>query len=815
MLKNYIKIAFRSLLKYRLYSTINVLGLAIALGACMLMFLFVKDEMSFDSFHENADNIYRVHINEHYESRDIPNTVGPYVLGPTIEASIPEVEGMTRINRISNQVKEGEFFDQEAIHMVEPDFFQIFDFPVIKGEKNNPLSDLKQVVITREIAEKYFGDQNPVGEPLSLLFDSEYEDFLVTAVLENPPTNSSLQFGMLIPLENIYSRVSERARNNWYSVSVETYVTLKNGTDPKFTEEKFPGMMKQALGDDYEEGAYEVGLQPLTDIHLNAEMPQGMVPVSDWRYSYILGGIALLILIVACINFMTLAVGRSIQRAREVGIRKVVGARRRQLMAQFWSEAIIVSFISALFGVLIAEIAMPLFNQLSGKELTIEFSLVNIIGVILLAIIVGLISGAYPAAILSGFAPIRVLKGVQKHGRGRKWVMQTLVGAQFVLSIVLIASTFIMRDQVYFLQNKNLGYDKEHVMVVQYQPAPRPGFGISAMFEEGREKAGILKNELSRNAEIIDLTVSMHTFGEAGWMQVGYNDEEGAFRSFQVNAIDYEYLQAMGMKVIVGRDFDRKNSLDRNSGVIVNQAMLDRFNIENPISSTLPKPFNHYQIVGVVNNFHFASLRDEISPLAMVVNPLNMLQSAPDISFGSSPNPKISVRFKTSDLPGLITKVENTWKEVVPEQTFAFQFLDETLQQQYTQENRLRSILTASSVLAILIACMGLFGIVALNVSNRTKEISVRKVLGASTENIVFMLVSSFTKLTLIAFAIAIPVSWILMDDWLSDFSYRITIGPKVFLLTGGTILLLTWITVSYQSIRAALADPVDAIKDE
>ncbi|MCB0837506.1 MAG: ABC transporter permease, partial [Bacteroidetes bacterium] len=315
MLKNYLKIAFRSLLKYRLYSTINILGLAVALGTCILILLFIQDELSFDRFHTRADQIYRVHINEHYEGRDIPNTVGPFILGPTIHQSIPEVEHLSRISQVNSQVKKGDFFDQESVMMVEPDFFSMFDFPLLSGNQENPLSDLKTVVITPEIANKYFGDQNPVGQPLSFLLDAQYEDFVVTGVIEPAPANSSIQFDLLIPFENNNNLISDRARNNWYSVFVETYLVLKEGVSPKATEAKFPDMMKQALGDDYQPGGYEVGLQPLTDIHLNAEMPQGMVPVSDWRYTYILGGIALLILVVACINFMTLAVGRSLQRA--------------------------------------------------------------------------------------------------------------------------------------------------------------------------------------------------------------------------------------------------------------------------------------------------------------------------------------------------------------------------------------------------------------------------------------------------------------------------------------------------------------------
>lgn len=816
MLKNYLKIAFRNLKKYKLYSLINIIGLAVGIACCILIMLFVKDEWTYDSFHSNADNIYRAWTWESYEGRTFYNTVTPYVLAPTLDENIPEVEHITRIDGMRELVKQGEFVSEELMQFIEPDFFSIFDFSLKYGKVENVLNDPYKAILTPDMATKYFGVDDPMGQTLSIRIGNEYKDFTVSGVIEKAPSNSSIQYTILLPFSLKKQLTNPRRMQSWFNITPETYVTLKAGTDPASLESKLDDMMKTALGEDYEPGAYKVGFQPILDIHLNTEMPAGAAPVSDPAYSYILAGIALLILIVACINFMTLAVGGSMSRSREVGIRKVVGARRKQLMLQFWSEAIIISTIATILGVFLADICLPFFNQLAGKELILNLGLLSVGLLILLALVVGFISGSYPAAVLSGFAPSLTIKGNSSLGRNKNFVLKSLVAFQFSLSILLIVSTFIMQQQLRFLQNTNLGFDQEQIVVVPYNAAPAPGFGLMQIIDDGKQKGEILRQNLLKSPDIKDFASANHSFGSSGWVSVGYTQkEDGAFRSFFHNGVDYDYISLFDLEILKGRNFSRDNGTDARTGVIVNEAFLKEFEYENAIGEFMPGVFKEFQIIGVVKDFHFASLHTAIEPIVLSLNPMGIYRACEDINFNDSPTPKYFIKLQSDNLQQTIAKVETAWEEVLPGQPFNFTFMDETIQRQYEQEQRLGKILTTAALLAIFIACLGLFGIVALSVAKRTKEIGIRKVLGASVPDIVVLINRDFLLLVGLAMMLAFPIAYFLMNTWLQDFEYRISIGWVSFALAAVISILLAVVTISLQAFKAAQADPIESLRYE
>ena len=817
MLKNYFKIAFRNLIKNKLFSAINLIGLSVGIAVVILIMLFVNDEWSFDSFHAKADNIYRAWVKEHYQGEVFFNTLTPVRLADELQANFPEIEHIARYTNIGELVKQGNFSDQEVIFLADADFLNIFDFPLIEGNKEEVLNALNQIVITPEMAKKYFGESRAVGKTLAVMVSGEWQNFEVTGIISSPPSNSSLQFNMLIPFENAKRFIRERSRQSWTSVNVETYLSLRAGATPESIQPKLQAFMDEQVANIYKAGEYIVGVQPLTDIHLNDEYPAGFAPVSDWRYPYILTAVAVLILLLACINFITLAIGRSVTRAKEVGVRKVAGATRLQLMQQFWSEAILTAFLAIIAGILLAELALPSFNLLASKELNLVYHIPNIAFFVGLVLVIGLAAGIYPALVLSGFSPINVFKGaMSKLGAEKHLVLRSLVGFQFVLSIGLIICTFIMQGQLQFLQNKNLGFNKEQIVILPYSATPSQGRGFGALMQEGAEKANLLKAELARQADVKSVTHSLHTFGTPGWVQLGYTERgSDKFRQFFTNGIDYNFIPTMGIELLEGRNFSEDIGTDREGAVIVNEAYAKAFGLENPVGQNMPEPFQAMQIIGLAKDFNFTSLHNPVDPLVLAVDARPLINTASDWNFGDAPIPKISLQLAAGNIPAILGKVEQAWKKVAPNQAFNISFMDDNIQRQYQAESRLSQILSIATMLAIFIACLGLFGIASLTVAQRTKEIGVRKILGASTSDIVLMLNKRFTFMVIAATIIAAPLAWFFMNQWLADFAYAISINPLTFVLAGLSALIVAWLAVSYQSIRAAVANPVKSLRYE
>ena len=805
MIRNYFKVAMRYLLRNKGYTAINILGLAIGITCCILIMLFVRSEWSYDKFHSKSDRMYRAWVLENYDDQDdIIDIVTPLPLAGALQSSFAEIETTCRVFNLNTLVKIGDQSFSENLRMVDSSFFRMFDFGLVEGSRENPFPTSNAIILTENTAKKYFGKQNPIGKNIELQLANEKVMFSVSGIAKSAPEESSVKYNALISFSNGKFLFSPRAMQAWFSVNPETYVLLRKNADPHQLAKKFPSMVKQNLGENYKEGGYIVNLQPITKIHLDSSLPAGIEPISNPKYSYILLTIGILILLVACINFITLSVGRSATRAMEVGVRKVLGAERQQLIRQFWGEAILLTVISVVIGIILSVLFVNPFNQIINRQLALQFDLVFLGYCFLIIILIGLIAGIYPAIILSGFRPVEILKGKLKLGNKSGLFRKSLITGQFVTSIAMIVCTIVIGGQLDYLRNKDLGYQKEQVVIV---PTNKPRV-------RGAEIGELYRNELLKQPQVAGASVSLMSFSETPWINVGYSDDKEVYRSFQFNAVDPYFLKTMNIQMVEGRDFSADNPADYTSSMIVNEALVKQFGWKNGVGQKLPGRIEQ-QIVGVVKDFNYQSLHTPIQPLAMVVKPDTFFRRINDINFAAPLQPRISVRLKAGNLAANINMLKQVWRKVVPDQEFEYRFLDESIAAQYREEQKTGTIVKLASALSIFIACMGLFGLATLTVVRRTREIGIRKVLGASVSSVVGLLSKEFLVLVIIAALIAFPLGWWAMNKWLEDFAYRIHIEWWVFPLAGIAALLIALLTVSFQAIRAALANPVKSLRTE
>lgn len=808
MLKSYIIIALRNLRKDRVYSFINIFGLAVGIASCLLIMLFVSHERSFDRFHEKSDRIYRAWGKEDYgEGRTFFYTMTPIPLGPTLAESIPEVEAFVRVDPYSNLVGRTPNRFTEQMHFVDPDFFSVFDFKLLHGDSKTALAQPGRVVLTPEIAEKYFPESDPMGAVLPIEIDGNVIEFIVSGVAEPPPAASSIQYDMLLPYENAMAIYSPNAQQSWFNISAETYVLLGAGADVSAVETKLPDMIRTVMGDDYKEDAYIVGLQPITDIHLNQDFPVGIEPTSDPAYSFILGAAALLVLLIASINFVMLSIGQSTRRAREVGLRKVLGAPRRQVMQQFWSEAAVLVMFSVLLGLAAAYVALPAFNDLAGRDLVLDFGGGTAAFLLVIILLIGFAAGSYPALVLSRFQPAAVLKSRLVLAGERGLLRRALVVVQFMLAIFLITGTLFVDEQLRYLQNKNLGFEKDHVVIIPTGVSGERGMPIAERFRE----------EVQAYPDVTATAASAFALDES-WLTAGYEATDGSWRTFNMNWTTPRYLETMGMRMLAGRPFSDDFASD-SAKIIVNEALVRDYGWASPdaaLGKSLPgNDFPEHEIVGVVQDFHFASLREEIAPLVFTLAPNRVLKGVSDVSLGTSPNPKLAVRIQTPDVRTTIALLERSFQKVASGLPFDYYFLDEAVDAQYRDDQRLARIVGAAAVLAIVIACLGIFGLATLSVARRTKEIGVRKTMGASATGIAVLLSKDFLRLVIVGFVLAAPLTYVAVDRWLEDFAYRIDVEIHTFLLAGTLAVLIALATVSYHAVRGAKLNPVESLRYE
>jgi len=799
MLKNYLKSALRNIKKHKGYAFINIFGLAIGMTCCILIVMYITTELSYDRYHKNADRIFRLGFDANVGGSKVIAPISNVPSAPALIQSYPEVLDAVRIRTVSRTsvVYEDRQFYENNILYADNSIFSIFTFPMTIGDPKTALETAYSVVLTEDTAKKYFSDEDPVGKTLTLNNEST---FVITGVMKNVPPNSHFTFDMLCSYETLYDRNRE-IMEEWFNFRDYTYLLLSEGFDYRELENKFPALIEKYMGTTLKALGGEIGffLQPLTSIHLHSNLENEISPNSSITYIYIFAAIALFILCIACINFMNLATARSSTRAKEVGLRKVVGAERKELIRQFLGESLIYSFLSLMIALLLSRLALPFVSSLSGQDLSIAFMSVTwlIPGLIGLALFVGFLAGSYPALFLSAFRPAQVLKGNLKAGSAHSRLRSILVVSQFMISISLIIGTGIILDQIKFMKNKSLGFDKESVLVVEI------------MDRNVRQSLESMKTEIQKVPGVLSVSSTSLVPGQEPSVQPfipeGFTEKQAQL--MEIFWIDHDFVPTLGMEIIKGRNFSQEFRTDSSSAVIINQTAARRYGWENPIGKTIRAPsdeimkWDTYTVVGVVKDFHRTSLHSVIGPQLIGNDPGNF--------------DELIIRISPENSDTTLRLLMEKWKEINPQRPFDFFFLDTLLESQYGAEERLSDIISAFSVFAIFIACLGLFGMASFAAEQRTKEIGIRKVLGASAPGVVALLSKDFLKLIAIANLIAWPLAYFSMHKWLQNFAYKTGIDVWVFLFTGVMAMGIALATVSYQSIKAALLDPVDAIKYE
>jgi putative ABC transport system permease protein len=798
MFKNYLKISLRNMRRFKAYSFINVAGLAVGIACCLLIFLYVRDELNYDLFHEKADRIYRLVDGFDVEgdsSRLIALSSAPFA--PALQREFPLfVEDAVRF--FPGRRRMVEYGDkklyEDGLIFADASLFSVFTVPLSRGDAETALTAPGSLVVSESMAAKYFGRIDPLNQILRI----NDQEFLVTAVMRDIPRNSHFHadmFASLKTLEEIPS-VQERYFRSWARHEFYTYLLLREGTSGKELEKNLPGFIQKHASQEIRStlgGTLFSRLQPLKDIHLRSNLQHEISPTGDIKNVTIFGVIAAFILLIACVNFMNLATARSASRAREVGLRKVVGAVRSQIVKQFLGEALLFTFIALAVSVFLVVLALPSFSQLTEKTFTLrDLMSPGLAGaVFLVLILVGITSGGHPAYYISRYQPASVLRGTERPLPGRSLLRKGLVVFQFGISTALIVSTLVVLGQLDLLRNRKLGFDKDHVVIVPIRD------------DSLRKNHEAVKAELMRNPNIVSATL---TIGVPGGVVAGDAIQlvtEDGKRTLTVKMIytDFDYIETMGMEIVQGRDFSRDMGTDTNEAFIINEAAVRTFQLEDPLNTRFEWGDKQGRVIGVVRDFQFQSLKEEITPLVIHIWTRNTYVFA--------------FRIRSEDTPTTLAYIEDRWKELDPGHPFEYSFLDETFDSIYRSEARLGQIFTSFAVLAICIASLGLFGLALFTAQQRTKEIGIRKVLGASIGGIFLLLSREFALLVLIANLFAWPLSYLLMRRWLQNFAYRISIQPWIFLLSAATAFLIALLIISVQILKAALSDPVNSLRYE
>lgn len=804
MFKNYFIIASRNIARQRLYSAINILGLAVGLACCILISLYVMNEVTYDTFHSNINSLYRIKRINYEPDGSVGNQNWhfPPIMREQLSEYFPEMKLHTRFNTGYGFVHYKNKNFRESIGMADAPIFQIFTFPLISGNPQTALTRDDAIVVTQSTAIRYFAEEDPIGKTLTIACGNTQKDFIVTRVAEDVPQNSTVQFNLLINISNMpFVWEYPPALTTWRSFNTPIFCLLKENTDIRNIEHKFKSFYEQHFSWYTEkqksegfwnrnDNPFAITLQSMKDIHLNPDVSGGSSP----KPLYILLGIALMILVIACINFVNLSIGTSSFRSTEIGIRKVIGAQRRQLIQQFWSESIIMVFLSMIVGIGLAAALLPIFNGLSGSQFVLnDFSRINNLFVFIsLIILAGIGSGCYPAMVMANLSPAKILKGKLKFS-GKRMFSKSLVIFQFSLSIILIISSLILRGQLKYLVNTNVGYEREGLLSINIQRR-----------DDQERFVNLYKNEVVQNSGVLAVSACETVFG-AGFSELNM-ERNGKEINFHYCQVGYDFIKTMGMKILEGRDFSKEIASDAQEAVIVNQAFVKELGFESPIGKTLGNPSRGYpynlKIIGVLENYHFRSLHTEIYPSMLHVYPSNGLQY-------------MVIRISTSNNQETLAFLEKVWQEVRPGENFIYSFLSNAQESLYQNERTWSEIVLYTSLLAIIIACMGVFGLTAISVNNRVKEIGIRKVLGAKITQIINLIIKDFIILVAAANIISWPIVFYIMHKVLENYPYRIDISIHYFLFSGLASSLIAVLTILWLAVKAATANPVDSLRYE
>ena len=811
MLKNYLKIAFRNLTKYKFISFINIFGLTVGLACCLLIGTYILHETSYDRYNKKADRIWRVTRSFNNKEGVVSlhlGAIGP-AFGPYLTNDFPDIQKITRLLAFGNQPMryEEKIFNEKDVFFADNNLFSVFDINFLEGDRQNSLNDPFSVVMTPATARKYFGGLDPIGKVIRL--NNQY-NFKVTGIFEPLPSNSHLHPQILFSFNTLKDSAiygEKQLATSYSNNAFFTYLLLPENYPTRNIEAQFPAFIDRHMPSNKKDPASQPSkytqlyLQHLTDIHLRSHLDEEIEENGDISRVYIFGAIALFILLIACINYMNLSTARSTLRAKEIGIRKVAGAQRQEIIFQFLSESVLVSYLAIVLAIALTWLSLPWINNVTGLQLSIQSLLrpAVVIPILLTPLLVGLLSGLYPALFLSSFQPSKVLKGLFKAGSGTVSFRKVLVVMQFAVSIVLLISTAIVFQQLHYMQNASLGFSKDHVLTMNYND------GLKNTYESFRTR-------LLQDSRIIEASRSSRIPSGRLLDQSGASTESGdSLRPVNADikfvAIDHEFIKTYNIPIVAGRNFSRAYATDSTS-FLLNIAATKTLGFKTP-QEMIGRNFAYGdvkgKIIGIMGDFNFESMHQKIIPMIMI------MPKADQTGFFNN----LSVKIAGNDVNGAIATLEKTWKTYLPEVPFEYSFLDDKFDQLYRSEQKQGSLFTCFAGIAIFIACLGLLGLSAFSISQRIKEIGVRKVLGASTGSIVGLLSRDFLQLVAIAALIAFPIAWFTMHNWLRDFAYRISIQWWVFLVAGALAAAVALITISFQAIRAALANPVKSLRSE
>ena len=787
MFKFYLKTAVRNLYKFKTISSINIIGLSVGMAVCILLMLYVQDELSFDRYHRYSDRIFRILENDQ-----------PYIspqVSEIVSANFPEIESSARIlvrDQCMIQYKEKQFIERQFTY-ADPNLFSIFSFELMKG---NPATVLKRpfsIVISETIAHKYFGNEDPIGKVLRL---ENKHDYTITGVMEEIPHNSHFRYDILATLAGSRQVFGSAWMSNWGWRNFITYLLAKEG----FSQISFGNKVSEFVTEnrDFNEGespsTYSV--QALKDIHLYSGHIENDIQVQgNISYVLIFSGIGILILLIACFNYVNLLTANATTRAKEVGVKKVVGSSRNQLVRQFIGESVLILIIALCFAITLSYLSLPIFNALTGKSLslTMLFSSRMILSIIGILVLTGFLSGFYPAFVLSSFQPVKALKGIESTGYRKLNLGRMLVGGQFTISIILIVCALFMARQLHFLQNEKLGYNQEHIIVTEFHDTEE-----SAKYET-------LKNELLRNIHVTSVTAASRfpsdDLNNWGSLQLPGQTERINLPFVHVN---FDYFRTFGISPILGRMFSSQMETDRDQALILNEAALKMLGLNQDVigsSLQISWPNSNRKIIGIVKDFHFESLYNPILPVAFVISPKQCW--------------KMAIKIRAASLNETLASIKKTWETFYPEWVFEYQFVDERVKQYYESEERTFHLMGYFTILAILVASLGLFGLVSFTIKRRLKEISIRKVLGAPTAKIFTLLAGELLWGILLSNLVAWPIAWYALNQWLKNFAYHTSLSLWIFILSGMSVLTIALLTMSWQTIRAAMTNPIDTINYE
>ena len=806
MVHNYLKIGVRNMLSQRLYSFINIFGLAVGMAATILISLYVQHELSYDKYHEKADRIYRISrewLNQDGESSLHLGHIAP-PFAPLIENDFEGVveQAVRLMSGYGPLMSVGDKqFEEENFFFADADVFKVFSWKFIQGNRETALVEPNTLVLSETVTKRYFNDEDPIGKSLTFNNFGIIQEMKITGVIEDTPDNSHFKYGRLcsfLTYENVVG--TEQLMQRFGSNNFATYVLFPEGVSASQLEAGIPAFTDKHLGQngngDPASTTNKLHLMPLTDIHLHSHLDSEIEANGDIKYVYTYIIIALFILVIACINFMNLSTARSMKRAKEVGVRKVMGAFRSSLIRQFITESVLMALISALLAIGFVALVLPWFNNFAGKELSLVTVDPLFFGGLLLIVVlsVGLLAGSYPAFFLSSFTPVKVLKGAKHSSHKKVNLRSVLVVFQFFISITLIICTLLVYQQLEYTRTKNLGFEKENMIIIDG----------AWRLDEGKQEA--LRQDLASQSSIIDASISNNV--PPGVNNTTIFRKKGEEQDILVSTynVDYNHLPTMKIELLEGRNLSRDFPTD-TAAVLLNEAAVREFGLDDPLSEEIRyfgggEYGSHLdlKVVGVFKDFNFETLRNNIRPLALML---------------TTQGSKISVRTAPGDVSATLATVEDLWGQYASEEPFQYSFLDEDFDALFRSEQRLGQVFSVFTGLAILVACLGLLGLAAFMAEQRTKEIGIRKVLGASVASVVLLMSKDFTKLVLIAFALAIPLAYYIMHSWLKGFAFRITISPSIFVLAGVSALLIAWLTVSWQSIKAASANPVKSLRSE